>query len=211
MIARLDALLGRVTMYLLMIGILGVLTALALVLALTGVISIDPLAILVSTVVLVATSWIANQVLGIAFRSRPLTESGIITALLLLFVLEPTREPAGLLGLVAAAAIAAASKYLIAWRGRHLVNPAALGALVAGVSGLAFSSWWVGTAAMLPAVALGALLILWRTRRLGMGVLFLAVGAAVQIAVVLGAGATCPRRCRSPSSPARSSSPPGTC
>src|SRR5690606_21333296 len=70
MIARLDALLGRVTMYLLMIGILGVLTALALVLALTGVISIDPLAILVSTVVLVATSWIANQVLGIAFRSR---------------------------------------------------------------------------------------------------------------------------------------------
>jgi ferredoxin-NADP reductase len=192
MIARLDALLGRVTMYLLMIGILGVLTALALVLALTGVISIDPLAILVSAVVLVATSWIANQVLGIAFRSRPLTESGIITALLLLFVLEPTREPAGLLGLVAAAAIAAASKYLIAWRGRHLVNPAAFGALVAGVSGLAFSSWWVGTAAMLPAVALGALLILWRTRRLGMGVLFLAVGAAVQIAVVLRAGGDLP-------------------
>jgi ferredoxin-NADP reductase len=188
MIARLDALLGRVTMYLLVIGALGVLTALALVLSLTGVIALDPLAILVSAAVLLATSWIANQVLGLAFRTRPLVSSGIITALLLLFVLEPTLDPAGLLGLVVAAAAAAASKYLIAWRGRHLVNPAAFGALVAGVSGLAFSSWWVGTAAMLPAVAVGALLILWRTRHLGMGVLFLVVGAAVQLAVVLAAG-----------------------
>jgi ferredoxin-NADP reductase len=188
MIARLDALLGRVTMYLLVVGILGVLTVLALVLAATQVIAFDPLAIVVSALVLVAASWIANQVLGIMFRTRPSASSGIITAQLLLFVLEPTLDPAGLIGLVAAAAIAAASKYLIAWRGRHLVNPAAFGALVAGVTGLAFSSWWVGTAAMLPAVALGALLILWRTRHLGMGVLFLAVGAAVQISVVLGAG-----------------------
>ncbi|MGN6271690.1 MAG: hypothetical protein ACTHMQ_01220 [Protaetiibacter sp.] len=188
MIARLDALLGRITMYLLVIGILVALMVIAFVLALTDVVAIDPLAILVSGLVLLAASWIANQVLGILFRIRPLTESGVITALLLLFVLEPTLDAAGLLGLVAAAAIAAASKYLIAWRGRHLVNPAAFGALVAGVSGLAFSSWWVGTAAMLPAVALGALLVLWRTRHLGMGVLFLAVGAAVQISVVLGAG-----------------------
>jgi ferredoxin-NADP reductase len=188
MIARLDALLGRITMYLLMVGILGVLTVLALVLAVVGAIAIDPLAILVSALVLTAASWIANQVLGLLFRARPLAESGIITAQLLLFVLEPTLDPAGLVGLVVAAAVAAASKYLIAWRGRHLVNPAAFGALVAGVSGLAFSSWWVGTAPMLPAVAVGALLILWRTRHLGMGVLFLAVGAAVQIAVVLAAG-----------------------
>jgi ferredoxin-NADP reductase len=192
MIARLDALLGRVTMYLLMVGILGVLTVLALVLALTGVIAFDPLAILVSGLVLVAASWIANQVLGIIFRTRPSASSGVITAQLLLFVLEPTLDAAGLLGLVAAAAIAAASKYLIAWRGRHLVNPAAFGALVAGVSGLAFSSWWVGTAAMLPAVALGALLVLWRTRHLGMGLVFLAVGAAVQISVVLVAGGDLP-------------------
>lgn len=188
MIARLDALLGRVTMYLLVVGILGVLTVLALVLSLTGAIGIDPLALVVSALVLTASSWLANQVLGFIVRTRPHTSSGIITAQLLLFVLEPRTDAAGLLGLVVASAVAAASKYLIAWRGRHLVNPAAAGALVAGVSGLAFSSWWVGTASMLPAVALGALLILWRTRLLGMGALFLAVGAVVQTAVVLGGG-----------------------
>lgn len=188
MIARLDALLGRITMYRLLVGVLGVLAALAVVLAALGVIGVDPLAILASAVALTAGSWIAGEVLARIFRTRALPESSIITAQLLLFVLEPRLDAAGLLGLVVAAAVAAASKYLIAWRGRHLVNPAAAGALVAGVSGLAFSSWWVGTASMLPAVALGALLVLWRTRRLGMAALFLAVGAAVQFAVVLGAG-----------------------
>ncbi|HLU64183.1 MAG TPA: flavodoxin reductase, partial [Protaetiibacter sp.] len=144
MIARLDALLGRITMYRLLVGVLGVLAALAVVLAALGVIGVDPLAILASAVALTAGSWIAGEVLARIFRTRALPESSIITAQLLLFVLEPRLDAAGLLGLVVAAAVAAASKYLIAWRGRHLVNPAAAGALVAGVSGLAFSSWWVG-------------------------------------------------------------------
>lgn len=179
MIARIDRLLGRITMYRLVVGSLGVLTALALVFALLDVLSLDPLAIVVSALVLVAASVLANQALGAIFRSRPLAESGIITAQLLLFVLEPTLDPAGLLGLALAAAVAAASKYLIAWRGRHLVNPAAFGAVVVGVSGLAFSSWWVATGPMLPAVAVGALLILWRTRHLGMGLAYVAVAGGV--------------------------------
>ncbi len=188
MIAALDRMLGRVTMYLLLIGALAVLAVLALVLALTGVLGVDPVALLASAAVLLASSWIANEVLGRIVRVRPHTPSGVITALLLLFVLEPTATPAGLLGLATAAAIAAASKYLLAWRGRHLVNPAALGALAVGASGLALSSWWVGTGPMLPAVAIGALLVLWRTRRLAMGAVYLAVGAAVQLGVVLGYG-----------------------
>ncbi|PZQ90574.1 MAG: oxidoreductase [Leifsonia xyli] len=177
--ARVDRLLGRVTMYLLVVIVLVVLALLALVLALSGAIATDPLAILASAVVLVGASWLVNQLLGLIFRTRPLTESGIITALLLLFVLDPTLDPTGLAMLALAAAIAAASKYLIAWRGRHLVNPAAFAAVVVGVSGLAFSSWWVATGPMLPAVALGALLILWRTRRLGMGLLYIAVAGGV--------------------------------
>ncbi|WP_168200374.1 ferredoxin--NADP reductase [Protaetiibacter larvae] len=183
MIARLDRLLGRVSMYLLVVGVLGTLSVVALVLALTGVLFLDPLAILVSAVVLSAASLLANQALGLLFRVRPSTASGVITAQLLLFVLEPTLDPAGLVGLALAAAVAAASKYLIAWRGRHLVNPAAAGALVAGLAGLAFSSWWIGTLPMLPFVAVGALLILWRTRRLGMGLGYLVVGTVISTTV----------------------------
>lgn len=179
LMARIDRLLGRVTMYLLVVGVLGVLTVAALVFSLTGLLSVPPLALLASALVLIAVSWLANRLLAAAFRTRPLTESGIITAQLLLFVLDPTLDPLGLLGLAAAAAIAAASKYLIAWRGRHLVNPAAFGALVVSVTGIAFSSWWVATAPLLPFVAVGAALILWRTRHLTMGLVYVAVAVVV--------------------------------
>ncbi|MCS0498745.1 FAD-dependent oxidoreductase [Protaetiibacter mangrovi] len=188
MIAAVDRLLGRITMYLLVLGILLVLALLALVLSLAGVMPFAPLALLESAAVLLAASWIANQALGLMVRSRPLTESGLITAMLLFFVLEPASDASGLLVLALAAAIAAASKYLLAWRGRHLVNPAALAAVVIGVSGLGLSSWWVATGPMLPAVAIGALLVLWRTRRIGMGLLYVVVTGGVLAARFLSFG-----------------------
>ena len=46
-------------------------------------------------------------------------------------MLRPTIEPIGLAGLVIAAAVACPSKYLLVWRGRHIFNPAAVGATVA--------------------------------------------------------------------------------
>jgi len=190
--AWLDRVLGRITMYLLVIVVLAVIGVVALALSIAGLIAVEPLALLASAVVLLATSWIANQVLGVLFRTRPLTESGVITALLLLFVLQPAMDAAGLLLLALAAAIAALSKYLLAWRGRHLVNPAAFAALVVGVTGLAFASWWVATPPLLPVVALGALLILWRTRRLGTGLVYIAVAGGVLLARFLLFGSDVP-------------------
>ena len=189
MIARLDRLLGRITMYLLVIGILTVIALVALVLAFADVLSVDPLALLASAAVLLAVTAGANYLLAAIFRTHHHASSGIITALLLLFVLAPTLDPVGLLGIGIAAAVAAASKYVIAWRGRHLANPAAVGALVVGLTGLAFPSWWVGTGPLLPLVAIGALLILWRTRHLGMGLLYVAVGAGVTMTQMLTGGA----------------------
>lgn len=189
MMARVDRMLGRIPMYLLVIVALATLGALALVLAVTGTLAIDPLAFLASTAVLLATSWIANEVLARIFRVRPHMPSWIITALLLVFVLEPALDAAGLLGLAFAAAVAAASKYVLAWRGRHVANPAAVGALVAGILELAFPSWWIGTGALLPLAGVFALAILHRTRHLPMGLAYVAVGAAVTIVQLLSFGA----------------------
>ncbi|MEZ5213918.1 MAG: hypothetical protein R2692_03660 [Microbacterium sp.] len=52
---------------------------------------------------------------------------------ILLFVLYPTTEAMGLVGIAIAGAVASASKYVIAWRGRHIVNPAAFGATVLSI------------------------------------------------------------------------------
>jgi len=187
-IARLDRLLGRVTMYLLLIAILTVIAVVALVLAFLDVLSVDPLALLASAAVLIAVTAGANYLLASIFRTRHHASSGMITALLLLLVLQPTIDLVGLLGLAIAAITAAASKYVIAWRGRHLANPAAVGALVVGITGLAFPSWWVGTPPLLPLVAVGSLLILWRTRHLGMGALYVLVSTAIIVGQFLAGG-----------------------
>ena len=113
------------------------------------------------------------------FRTHPQLSSTAITALILLFVFQPPHleDLAGLGGLALAATAAVASKYLFAWRRRHIFNPAAFGAVVVGITGLAFPSWWVGTPPLLPFVIVGALLVLFRTRRIPLGAVYVGVAA----------------------------------
>jgi len=66
-------------------------------------------------------------------------------------------------------------------RGRHLLNPAAAGAFVTTLIpwpvATTFVVWWPGTTIMLPFVAIAALAVLFRTRKLGIGLAFVAVAA----------------------------------
>jgi ferredoxin-NADP reductase len=181
MTAWLDRILGRVTMYALVIISLGIIGVAALVLGLLGQISVQPLPLLASAAVLLIASYIANGVFGVIFRTKPQLSSMVITALLLLFIFQPTLDPAGLAVLALAATIAAATKYLLAIRGRHIFNPAAAAAFIVGsipaLTGNTFVLWWIGTPALLPFTLIGALAILFRTRRMWLGAVFVVVAA----------------------------------
>ncbi len=107
------------------------------------------------------------------------TESTLITAGLLYFILPPSLTPTGLGGAALAGAIAIASKYLLAFRGRHIFNPAAVGVFAVAFTGLTFGAWWPGNPWMMPFVIVLAFLILFRTRRLPMGIVYVVVGLAV--------------------------------
>lgn len=182
MIAWLDRALGRVTMYGLVIIWLGVLGVAALVMTFVpGALPFSPLALLASATVLLVVSYLMNGVAGLIFRTRPQLSSTIITALLLLFIFTPSIEVLPLVGFALAAAVAVASKYLFAWRGRHIFNPAAAAAFIVGFPGLpfGFATWWVGTTWLVPIAAVGALLVLFRTRRLWLGLVF--VGTVVVV------------------------------
>lgn len=180
MTAWLDRLLGRVTMYVLVIVALCVLALVAAVLGLLGWFAFGPAAIVASAAVLLVSSYLSNRIAGAIVRVKPQTASSIITALLLLFIFPPSLSPAYLGILALAAVIATASKYLIAVRGRHIFNPAAVGAMVISLipafqqQGV-FALWWLGTPIMLPFVAVAALAILFRTRRLWLGGAFILV------------------------------------
>ncbi|MET0303883.1 MAG: oxidoreductase, partial [Microbacteriaceae bacterium] len=179
--ARLDRLLGRVTMYRLVLVWLGLIGVVALGLTLVGDLAFGPLDLLASAAVALTVSYVVNRILARAFGVRPHSESTLITAALLVMIFQPTLDLAGLGALAVASLVAVASKYLIAVRGRHILNPAAFGALFIGLIGLDFSVWWVATPTLLPLVLIAAFTILFRTRRLPLGAVFLVVAAGLII------------------------------
>jgi len=183
---RVFALLGRVSMYRLVLLALAALAAIAFVLSFFGLVGPGPGELVATLAVLVvvcgATDAAAHAVLRLPWR----LESSLVTAHILLFVLRPTLELAGLAGIAIAGAAASLSKYVLAWRGRHIFNPAAVGATVLTLLALAFpalgtSSWWVGTPALAGPVIVLGVAVLWRTEKLRMVALFvvIAVGVAV--------------------------------
>lgn len=181
---RVLGLIGRVSMYRLVMASLGLLAVISLVLSFAGLVVPEPLELVVSAVVLalacVATDLVAQSVLRMPRR----VESSLITAAILLFVLRPTLEPVGLAGLALAGVVASASKYLLVWRGRHIFNPAATGASVLTIVSiwapdLGSSAWWVGSPWLAaPVLVLGVLLLL-RTDKLPIVVVFWVVAMAV--------------------------------
>ncbi len=175
--ARIDSITGRVSMYRLASITLAIVLAQAVLFAFLGAIGPDPFAILGTLgVVLVATLG-ANEVAARLARVVPHRESSVITALIITCIVQPSLTTTGLMAAAGASVLAALSKYLIVWRGRHVLNPAATGVLVAGIIGFSLGQgvgfWWIATPALLPAVAVGALLLLDRTRRLDVGLIFI--------------------------------------
>ena len=120
---RLLAVVGRVSMYRLVLVSLGILTIISLVLALFDQVAPSAPA-LVATFVVLNVACVAVDALGQRLTGRTWRiESSLITAGILLFVLYPTVEPLGLVGVAIAGVLASASKYVVAWRGRHILNP----------------------------------------------------------------------------------------
>lgn len=181
---RAFAVVGRISMYRLVVFALVALAAVAFVLSFFGVVGPEPLPLLVTWAVLGAasslTDVVAHRILGKSWR----WESSLITVLILLFVLRPTLDPIALAGIAGAAVVASASKYLLVWQGRHIFNPAAVGASVLTIAsvwwpGLGASAWWVGSPWLAGPVIIFGLVVLLRTEKLRVIAVFLVVAVAI--------------------------------
>ncbi|BBE23251.1 hypothetical protein MN0502_21340 [Arthrobacter sp. MN05-02] len=179
MTAALDGLLGRVTMYRLTLILLLVLTAEALVLSLMGLLAYTPGELGGTLAAAVGGTIIGTRLMALILRLRPHTDSSLITGLIVFLIMFPSSTASGLGGILVAGVAAGASKFLLAFRGRHIFNPAATGAVVATLLGVGAAAWWVANPAMLPVVAIGAALLLYRTRKLSMGAVFLLVAIGI--------------------------------
>lgn len=178
---RVRGYLGRMSMYRLVLSALGALTLVALALSFFGLVVPGPFELLatlaVLAVVAVGVNALAQRLLKLPVRH----ESSLITAGILLFVLRPTIVPTDLLWMGFAAAVAVVSKYLIVWRGRHILNPAAVGASVLTITGLGSSAWWVGSPVLAAPVIVLGLLVLIRTERLRVVAVFFVIAVGVSV------------------------------
>lgn len=181
LLRRLDASLARLSMYRLVLGALAVLLAVAMVLGATGTIFFTPLDLALTAATACLATLGATWLGGALTRTRPHVTSSLITGQILTFVLWPGSDLESLLAAAIAGAAAGASKYLIAWRGRHLVNPAVVGLLVVTWTDTGIAGWWVGSRELAPAVVILGLVVLWRTRRLIFALSFLVPAVALGV------------------------------
>lgn len=178
-----DDLLGRVTMYRLVVyGLLAIAFA-ALPLMFTDYLVYSPAAFVAAIIICVGASYLSNRLFGWMGGVRPHGESAVITGLILALLFTPPTTFSTGVALALVAVIANASKYLLTIRGRHVFNPAAIAIVIASVSGLAYATWWIATPALLLITIVVAGLILYKTQKLQMGLTFLAT-AVVMILLV---------------------------
>ncbi len=191
--SRLDTALGRFAMYRLVLWVLAVLAAYSMLLDVLGWLTFGLPEMIAHLALCLGLTYASNRGLAALFRVRPHTESSLITGLLLYFLFWPTQLTSGvqwleLSGVALACVLASASKYALAWRGRHVFNPAAAGAFVTGLTGLNIATWWAATPAMLWLLLPGVLLVLYRLRKLLMAAVFTGVAVSVVAAQLLQAG-----------------------
>ena len=165
MLKTIDDFLNKTTMYRLLLYYLGGLLGVALVLAMFGNLGFNPLALLVSTALLLTACWGINRAFAFVFNVPVNHESSIITALILALLITPSFDTYVLLFLLAASGLAMASKYVLTIKDVHIFNPAALAVVLTALGPQQSASWWIGTAVMLPFVIVGGVLVVRKIRR----------------------------------------------
>jgi glycine betaine catabolism B len=165
MMRPLDRFLDRITMYRLLLYFLLFALLAAVGLSFFHLLPYDPLDIVLSAVFLVAVSVFANTVISYYLKAPSETESVLITALILALIIEPS-HPLQNLGFLGWAAVwAMACKYVVAFRRKHLFNPAAFAVVVTSLALGQSASWWVGSPAMAPIILIGGALLVRKMQR----------------------------------------------
>jgi ferredoxin-NADP reductase len=187
---RLDTVLGKYTMYRLILLVLAALAVYSFLLDALGWLTFGIPQMLVHLALCLGLTYASNRALAALFHVRPHSESSLITGLLLYFLFWPSFVPMDVAGVALACVLASASKYALAWRGRHIFNPAATGAFVTGLTGLNVATWWAATPAMLWLLVPGILLVLYRTRKFLMAAVFLVTATSIITSELLRAEVT---------------------
>jgi len=175
LIEYIDSLVDGISMYRLLMYYLISLLVIAFGFSAIGAMHYNALYIAISAVVLVFACWLINKILAAIFNAPVNPESAILTGLILVLIVPPKPTGYSLLFLIAVSGLAMASKYILTIKNKHIFNPAAIAIVLTALGPKQSANWWVGTAAMLPFVIIGGILITRKVRRGPMVLTFLIV------------------------------------
>lgn len=157
-------------MYRTVTTMLGFLVLCSLIFGAIGILPYTFLEQLVSLAVALVVAVSLSYLLGKIFRTPVNLESAVITALIIFFLVLPAQLSSLTNSWIIAAVtlLAVVSKFSIAWKKQHLLNPAAAGAVALTLAttflplGTHFeSSWWIGTMSMfLPLFIAGLVVVI---------------------------------------------------
>ncbi len=141
-----------------------------------------------SLLVAVVVALVANALIGKVFKIVVNNESALITALIIFFLVLPAEwgDLKGQLVIAGVVLLAILSKYLIAYRKQHLLNPAAAGLVLFFFLNSLFgwfpyfeSGWWVGQPVLFITLLIAGLLLVAKLRKWLPVLTFILVGFLV--------------------------------
>jgi len=173
MMKFIDKQLNNVTMYSLVLYYLILLYAAVLYLSILQAIVLDTFALLFSLGLILVICWLTNRAFAAVYNVPANVESVYITALILALIISPPQSGSDYWFLIWAGVLAMASKYIVAYKGKHLFNPAAFAVMLTYFATNQSASWWIGNTYLLPLTIIGGLLIVRKLGRFDLVISFL--------------------------------------
>lgn len=162
---QIDDFLNSITMYRLVLWFLIVLAGVGLFYSLFRVLPFDPINYIFSFTLILVVSWITNLLFAKVFEAPVNIESFWISALILGLIITPPKNLTQVVFIFWAAVLAMSLKFILAIGKKHIFNPVAISVAITAFAINGTASWWVGTASMLPIVAIGGFLIIRKIKR----------------------------------------------
>ena len=183
-----NRILNNVTMYRLVVYVLGALVSLSILFSFMGKLSSSPTSLVVSLALILGAAYVTDRGFGRLFNVPTNMESSLITALILFLIVQPAHTIAAGVALLLAGSVSSASKFLIARNGKHIFNPAAFAAALLSLTGLQAVTWWIGSSVLWPFALILGLAVVQKIRRFPLFITFVIVSTLVQYLVFAHAG-----------------------
>lgn len=179
MFKKIDDFLNKTTMYRLVLYCMVFLVVVALVLSVFGKLPFSPANFIFSTLFILLFCVLINGIFAKVFQAPSNMESVYITALILTLIIDPIQSLNQVLFIFFASALAMASKYILAIKLKHVLNPVAISVAITAFTIGRSASWWVGNLYMMPFVLAIGILITRKLRRADLVTSFFAVFLAL--------------------------------